>query len=174
MTRKFRKISVTLLAIFVVGSFIMQSCGGEKKALLASEDNFEIISLGVGQDGTKVFKVYGVGKNVDQAIIKAKKNAVYACIFRGIPGANGSAPTPPIVTDSRAKETHQLYFDKFFETGGRYLQYVNVTTDGVPSGQDRLKVKEGYKVGISVQVLYNNLRKDLERDGIARGLSSGF
>lgn len=49
-----------------------------------------------------------------------------------------------------------------------------MTTDGVPSGQDRLKVKKGYKVAIYVQVMFDNLRKKLEADGIVKSLSSGF
>ncbi len=49
-----------------------------------------------------------------------------------------------------------------------------MTTDGVPSGTDRRQVKGGYKVGIYVQVMYDNLKRKLEADGIARKLSSGF
>ena len=73
--------------------------------------------------------------------------------------------------------THDLTwsnFDNFFETAGTYLNFVNMTTDGVPSGQDRLKIKKGYKVAIYVQVMFDNLRKKLETDGIIKGLSTGF
>lgn len=49
-----------------------------------------------------------------------------------------------------------------------------MTTDGVPSGQDKRKVKGGYKVAIYVQVMYDNLKKKMEDDGIVRKLSTGF
>ncbi len=146
----------------------------ERKVLFGSSYNYEVAVMGVGQDGTKVIKVWGYAKKVDQAIVQAKKNAVAACIFRGIPGGNGAAATPAICRDSKAEENNAEYFEKFFETGSQYLKYVNLTTDATPSGQDRLKVKGGYKVGIVVQVLYDNLRRDLEADGIAKGLASGF
>jgi len=62
----------------------------------------------------------------------------------------------------------------FFEVGGKYLQYIAVTNDADPSGEDRIKMKKGYKVAIYVQVMYDALRKQLEADGIARRLDSGF
>lgn len=168
-----KKIILALLSLLVVVGANSQT-RKERKALFGSSYNYEIAVLGVGQDGTKVFKVWGYAKKVDQAIVQAKKNAVAACIFRGISGGNGVAPTPAICPDPKAEENNADYFDKFFETGSRYLQYVNLTTDATPSGQDRLKVKGGYKVGITVQILYDKLRKDLEADGIARRLDAGF
>ena len=81
---------------------------------------------------------------------------------------------PAICRDANAYQVNQDYFDNFFQTAGPYIDFVNMTTDGVPSGQDRLKVKKGYKVAIYVQVMFDNLRKKLEADGIVKGLSSGF
>ncbi len=169
-----KKIFLAVLSLLLIADAAAASARKERKALFGSSYNYEIAVQGVGQDGTKVFKVWGYAKKVDAAIIQAKKNAVAACIFRGIPGGNGAAPTPAICPDPRTEENNQEYFDKFFETGSRYLKYVNMTTDGVPSGQDRLKIKGGYKVGITVQILYDQLRKDLEADGIARRLDAGF
>jgi len=93
--------------------------------------------------------------------MKAKQDAVAACIFKGLPGGEGSAPTPPIITEPNAEDKYADYFEKFFEVGGKFLQYIVVSTDGDPSGQDRLKLKKGYKVAIYVQVAYDALRKQL-------------
>jgi len=146
----------------------------ERKILYNSQYNYEIEPVGVGQDGTKVFKVWGYGKDVGAAVMNAKEAAVAACIFKGLPGGAGSAPTPPICSQPNAEVTHADYFEKFFEVGGKYLQYIAVTNDGDPSGEDRIKIKKGYKVAIYVQVMYDALRKQLEADGIARRLDSGF
>ena len=54
------------------------------------------------------------------------------------------------------------------------IDFVNVTTDGVPSGEDRLKVKKGYKVALYVQVMHENLKRKLQADRIIKSLSSGF
>lgn len=146
----------------------------ERKILWNSQYNYEIEPVGVGQDGTKVFKVWGYGKDVGAAVMNAKEAAVAACIFKGLPGGAGSAPTPPICSQPNAEQIHADYFEKFFEVGGKFLQYIAVTNDADPSGEDRIKMKKGYKVAIYVQVMYDALRKQLEADGIARRLDSGF
>lgn len=146
----------------------------ERKILYNSQYNYEIEPVGVGQDGTKVFKVWGYGKDVNEAVMHAKADAVAACIFKGLPGGAGSAPTPAICTEPNIEVTKSDYFEKFFAVGGKYLQYIALTNDGDPSGEDRLKIKKGYKVAIYVQVMYDALRKQLEADGIARKLDSGF
>lgn len=146
----------------------------ERKVLFGSSYNYEVSTEGVGQRGTKFVKVWGYGKKVDQAIVQAKKNAVAAAIFRGYPGGSNVSPTPPLCKDPNAEENNYEYFQEFFETGGKYLKFVNQTTDGIPSGQDRRKVKKGYKVAIYVQVMHDNLRRQLEADGIIKSLGSGF
>lgn len=146
----------------------------ERKILFGSSYNYEVTTVAVGQDGTKFVKVWGYGKKVDQAVVQAKKNAVAAAIFRGYPGSASANATPPLCKDPNAEENNLEYFEKFFETGGKYLQFVNLTTDGVPAGQDRLKIKGGYKVAIYAQVMYDNLRRQLEADGIIKKLGSGF
>lgn len=55
-----------------------------------------------------------------------------------------------------------------------YLSFVNSTTDGMPGGADRIKMKKGYKVALSASVAYDQLRKYLEEKGIAKKLDSGF
>ncbi len=168
-----RKIIYALLSVLLLcPAGLNAQTRKERKALFGSSFNYEVGVIGVGQDGTKAMKVWGYGSNVDNAIVQAKKNAVAACIFRGIPGGNGAAPTPALCPDSQCEEKNAAYFDQFFETAGTYLKFINLTTDGVPSGQDRLKIKGGYKVAIYVQVMYENLRKELENAGIIAKLGS--
>ena len=145
----------------------------ERKQLYNSNSNYEIEMLGVGQDGTQVFKIWAYGSDVDQAIMRAKQLAVRACLFRGLPGSQQTNETPPIC-EPDAETKYSDYFQQFFAIGGSYLNYVNITTDGVPSGQDRLKIKKGYKVGLKVQILYDNLRRKMEQEGIAKRLDSLF
>lgn len=148
----------------------------DRRAHYSSDYNYEVEITGVGVDGTKSLKVWGYGRRVEDAIIQAKKNAVAAAIFRGIPGGHGAAATPPILRDPNAGDKHKAYFEDFFAADGRYIRFINLTTDGMPSGQDRLRMDNprGYKVAIYAQVLYDNLRRQLEADGIARRLDHGF
>lgn len=146
----------------------------ERKTAFNSSYNYEIQIMVVGMDGTKVYKVWGYGKKVEDAVLNAKRSAVAAAIFKDIPGRSGVEGSPALCAESGSAEKHADYFDKFFDYGGAWQNYVNLTNDAAPAGKDRLKTKDGYKVGVIVQVLYDNLRKDLEAAGITKALNSGF
>ncbi len=170
---------MAFICLFVLGETVFSQARHsrkDRKTHYSSSFNFEVETIGVGQDGTKTMKVWGYGKRVEDAIIQAKMNAVAAVIFRGIPGGKGAAATPAILTDPNAAEKHADYFEEFFAPDGKFLQFINLTTDGMPSGQDRLRMSrpKQYKVAIYAQVMYDNLRRQLEADGIARRLDSGF
>ncbi len=172
-------LKMTLLslvaAVFVSCSAQAQSRNKVRKIEYNSKYNYEVATLAVGVDGTKLVKVWGYGKTPEDAIRHAKELGVACAIFRGFPAAtNGlAASTPAITTDDDALEKNQEYFDNFFAPGGKYLQYVNLTTDGVPT--DRVRVnKKTYKVGVSMSIAYDELRKEMERQGVARKLNFGF
>lgn len=149
----------------------------DKAAYISSWAAYEVTTTQVGQNGTKLLKVWGFGKNVDAAIQQAKMNAVHACLFRGCPGSATARETPAIFKNQGSGQVASdnfEYFYNFFEESGEYISFVNMTTDGVPSGQDRRKVKGGYKVGIDVQVMYDNLRDKMKNDGLLKNAAGGF
>ena len=133
---------------------------------------YEVETVGVGTEGIKALKVWAFDRTVDKAVELAKKCAVAACIYRGLPASDYATATPPLCETPGAEWDD--YFARFFADGGEYVNYINLTTDGVPSGQDRLKTKTGYKVGVYVQVLYDRLRKKLETDGVIKNMNSWF
>lgn len=165
-----------IIAAFLIccTAMICSAQGKDRRKSFKSWENYEVSTVQVGVDNTKLIKVWGFGKTVDKAIMSAKRNAVHACLFRGVPGNGTANPTPAIVRDPDGYAANEEYFDEFFAAGGPYLAYINITTDGIPSGQDRRKVQGGYKVALYVQVMYENLKKKMENDGITKGLSHGF
>ena len=139
--------------------------------------NYEVTTVAVGQNGTKALKVWGFGKNAEKAAEQAKKNAVHACLFRGCPGAANARSTPAIFARQGGGEVAAQnfeYFYRFFEEAEEYLQFVNLNTDGVPSGNNRREVKGGVKVTIYVQVMYDNLKEKMKRDGLLKNSSAAF
>jgi hypothetical protein len=81
----------------------------------------------------------------------------------------------PLVQDPSAEETHKEFFKEFFADNGKYMKYVQLTTDGAIAPGDIMKAgKKEYKVGIVVAVSKDELRKYLESEKIIRSLSSGF
>ncbi len=149
------------------------SSAQSRKEMISVESlptNYSVQTIKVGADGTKYIKVSGFGSNDNAATFNAKRNAIHAAIFRGFPSAAETNATPAICSDPNAMKVHKAYFDKFFESD--YQQYINITTDGVPSGSDRVKVKGGFDVKIYAQIMFDNLRKRLEQDGIVKALAA--
>ncbi len=169
------KIKNLLLLIFLLtGLSLSAQKKRDLKAMYHSSFNYEILCLGVGNDGTKAIKVWSYGKTVEKAVYNAIHDAVAAVIFKGIPAGGGAAPTPAIVGPSGYTQ-HEAFFDDFFKPGGMYLNFINLKTDGTPSGEDRIKVsKKEYKVAIYASINFDALRKYLEDSGVARRLDAGF
>ena len=178
MRKLFGVFAMGIAALMITGcasSADAQSRNKVRKLEYNSRYNYEVSTIAVGVDGTKLVKVWGYGKKAEDAMHNAKELGVACALFRGFPaGSNGSAaPTPAIITDPNADTKYEEYFTKFFEPGGKYLQYVNYSSDAVPT--DRVIVnKKTYKVGVVLSISYDELRKEMEREGIARKLNSGF
>ncbi len=159
---------VTLLLIGFQASFAQK--GRDARKLWRSFNNFEVQAEGVGVEGTKLIKVWAYAKKEQDAIVKAKKQAVAACIFKGVTG--GGIVIKPIVDKTDIADKYEDYFDDFFKTGGKYLQFITVTTDA--TGKDKAKVGRGYKIGLTVSVMYDALRKELENEGIVEKLGQAI
>lgn len=169
-----RTVQITLILLLAATTALTAQSRRELKAYYGSQYNVEIQTLGVGNDGTKLFKVWGYGKKENEAIFEAKRNAISAAIFKGIPAGGGASPTPALSTDPDAETKHKEFFDDFFKDGGKYLQFVNLSDDAHVSQADKVKMKKGYKVGVAVSINHTGLRKYLEDKGVIRSLNSGF
>lgn len=168
-----RYVFYILMVLLLASEVLMAQKRKERKEAFNSSYNYEIFVQAVGVDGTKVYKVYGYGKKVEDAILNARRCAVAAVVFKDIPGTAGVEGTPALCTDDAATQ-HAAWFDNFFAYGGAWQNYVNLATDAAPSGKNRLKMKDGYKVGVIVQVLYDQLRADLEKAGICKKMDYLF
>jgi hypothetical protein len=169
-----KKLNLLVLIVFSLGLFgelSAQNLKKQFKKLWGSDVSYEVAVVGIGTDGTKLLKVWGYEKKADMAKIEAKKNAVAACLFKGAVGDREKIMKPIIPNENEA-DNHQDYFEKFFETGGQYLQYVAMTNDA--TGKDIVKMAKGYKVGIVVSVMYDQLRQEMERQGIVKKLSNAI
>ena len=128
--------------------------------------------LGVGSEGSNLLKVYSYGKTHDKSVEQAKHDAVHGILFKGIVGSNGCANQPAMVKPQE-QVANQAFFDEFFKKG-EYLRFVNISNDGSVSGADRLKVGNMYKIGVTVSVQKDALRKYLEQAGVIKPLGVGI
>ncbi|MFN5324400.1 MAG: hypothetical protein ACK5C5_05745 [Bacteroidota bacterium] len=161
-----------MLLFVAVLPFVVVGQSKKKKELAGwTATNYEVECMGTGMDGTQLLKVWGYGKKPDEAIIQAKRNAVHAVVFKGIYAGKPGCMKNPLVTEPNAQQKHSEYFDSFFTEGGKYLQFISLSGEGV---QDRVKVGKQYKVAIMVSVSHAALRKELEAAGIVKSLGGGF
>ena len=67
-----------------------------QKYTVRNSGNYEVVTLGVGADGTKIFKIYVTEKTERKAIPLAKKAAIEVCVFRGLPATSTVSATPAL------------------------------------------------------------------------------
>lgn len=171
MKKEFLQITA---AILLMAFFSTNAFSQKRNKNVAAFYNYEIQCMGTGMDGTQLVKVWGYGKKPNDAIEQAKKNAVHAIIFKGITTGEKGCMKKPLVTTPGAEQQFQDYFNAFFQEGGKYLNYVNLSSDGSIDPRDRLKVGRQYKIGVIVSVNHAQLRKELEAAGIIKKLGDGF
>ena len=143
------------------------SCASQQQVF-----GYEMTCLGVGSEGSNLLKVYSYGKTYDKSVEQAKHDAVHGILFKGIVGSNGYANQPAMVKPQE-QVANQAFFDEFFKKG-EYLRFVNISNDGSVSGADRLKVGSMYKIGVTVSVQKDALRKYLEQAGVIKPLGVGI
>lgn len=165
-----------LITLFVLITSFAGFGQSQKKADQATNEwRYEIECAGVGVDGTYLIKVWSYSKKGKIAITQAKKNAIHGIIFKGISGGEqGCNSQKPLSRNPNLESEKSEFFATFFQEGGKYMKYVNESTDGAIDPADRMKVGNEYKIGVIVSVSKDELRKDLEAAGIIRSLSSGF
>lgn len=109
-----------------------------------------------------IFKVYSYGKKGLLTADIGKRNAIHGILFKGLEQTDTQGRIPELM-GTTPYDAQKEYFDRFF---GRkeYLQYIQETNKGFHE-EIKLSGKE-YKVGITVKVNLNSLRKRLEADGV--------
>ena len=151
--------------------FLTASCGSASRLGRADQPwSYEIESVGVGVQGTYALRVWSYYRTQEMPLDVAKKNAVHAVVFKGVPAGNGAAAQPPLKT-GQMSPSDSLFFDNFFNTGA-YQSYINSVAAG--SRQVLKTGRREYKIGYVVSVAKDNLRKYLEQQGVVKALSTGF
>lgn len=128
---------------------------------------YDIMGAGSGTEGTILVKVYVYGKKItDQDL---KRAAVHGVVFRGCSG-NESGARQPAMAPPTAEIDNQEFCNVFFATDGQCQGFASI----VEGSYDHVKTQKGYKLGAILQVDKTSLRKELEKAGVVRTLSSGF
>jgi hypothetical protein len=167
MINRLLKIS---LATFIV--VLISGCGGPK----AISWNYELFCAGnPGASGVQMVKCFSYGSTMEKARKVVKRNAVHGYLFKGVAAsrtAGSYCSEQPAICDV-SYDAEQKWFDNFFDSGD-YLQYVTLSNDGNVAASDRIKMKRGYKVGFTIAIKSDQLRKRMEKEGFARAMGGTF
>ena len=128
---------------------------------------YDITGAGSGTEGTILVKVYVYGKSVKDEDLK--RAAVHGVVFRGCSG-NASGAKQPAMASSNAEVDNAAFCEEFFAEDGQCQNYASI----IAGSYDRVKTSKGYKFGAILQIDKAALRKELEKAGVVRSLSSGF
>lgn len=132
---------------------------------------YDIVCEGNGVEGTYLVRVwvYANKHNLKPELIR--KYAIHGVVFKGVTGSTKCNGQKPLAKSLSVEEENKVYFDEFFEKKNAYLNFATI----IEGTFERVKVtKRQFKIGAVVSVSKDQLRKQLEADGIIRGLSTGF
>lgn len=168
-----KQLVFLLLALL---TFPVNADAGKKKNFV--EYDYEL-SLDIpnvaATSGFKVFKVWSYCKKRNMLTKEnCMRNAVHGILFKGLVAADTGTQgnVPALVPEGY--ETHEKYFDHFFESG-EFKQFIQFTSKGAQQAGDVVKTSnKEWKVGLIVQVNVNALRVRLEKDGIIKSVKGIF
>lgn len=169
-----------ILFIITILALSFGHASAQKKAKRQADEatmawQYEIEQVATGKSGSIVVKVWSVSNKPDVATEQSKKNAVHGIIFKGVPEQDRLPSKRPLMKDFNGYEENKEFFDNFFSTGGAYMRFVTLTTNGILDAGDMIKLnKKEYKIGVKVTVNYDELRKYLEQSKVIKRLDAGF
>lgn len=132
---------------------------------------YQIVGAGSGTQGSYLVKVYVISKKNKPDPDLLKKCAVHGVLFRGFSIQESRVTQKPLAGSVPTEQQHADFFDPFFKDGGAYKNYADMVT----AQYDIVKMeKKQFRIGATFSVSKEQLRKDLEKSGVIKGLGTGF
>ena len=120
-------------------------------------------------DGYYRVNVFNSKRGVKYKFKNAARDAVYAYLYRGWPGALNCMEHKPLLNTPEEKKLFEEKCPRFFSK--EYLLYVNSAAENPITEQE----KGGVLCKVySLNIAGDNLRKFLEEKGVIKKLNSGF
>ena len=158
-----------ILVFCLLGSIVISEIQAKKEVTTMPE--YSIRCGGSGTQGYYIVEVSAYASKtsqISQSLVC--RCAVHGVLFKGFSGSNGCTSQRPLTGSPMVEHQHQEFFEPFFKDGGGYSSYASMV-DGSLKTQKEGKM---YKVTATVSVAKDQLRTDLEKAGVIKGLNSGF
>jgi len=136
-----------------------------------SDWRYDVICNGSGgSDTSYLLEVSVYVSDIRLGLEQAKKSAIHAVLFKGVVGNNeGCSPKDPLA-GPESERSNQQYYNDFFFNQSMYSKFATVPT-GVPKNVQEIVKKKSYRVDYVVSVTIDNLRAQLELDGVIQSLA---
>lgn len=133
--------------------------------------SYQIECVSIEKGGYAVLRVWDSKQGKNYKYEQARKDAVHAILFSGVPPTNSCVTQKPVLGDSESQKNFEKIQNEFFSKNGVWSKYTRMaeTQDALPQsiGNKNWKV---YQVSVAKDLL----RKDLEDKQIIKPLNSGF
>ena len=118
------------ILLSLISIVILFSACSSKKGIPAAFYNCSVECLGTGVDGTQLVKAWGIGADMNEAIEKAKLNAIRTVLFNGITAGKAGCMIVPLINVPGTEQLHQDFFNKFFSADGKYVNFIVLSVTG--------------------------------------------
>ena len=154
-----------------LATLLLYNVAGHAQNMAFISDKYTIECAGADRNDGYLLRVTVEGKNVAEAQKKVARSAVHGVLFNGFTGtAAGCITQQAMVADSTVAVRNKDYFEKMFTTWNLSRYATVVVAQAAPP----VRLKKGYRITTLVSVDKDQLRRQLEQDGIIKGLSSNF
>ncbi|MCH5229968.1 MAG: hypothetical protein J1F12_08270 [Muribaculaceae bacterium] len=156
MMKKYLFIALCLSILFCTGC-------SKKTAVTTAYKTYDTECLGTDPSGAQILRVWGSGKDYNQAVENAGKKAVEEVTFNHITNGAGDCNAWPVIDSPVARRNNSEYFAKFFKHKGNYRKYITTEKpdkDKAMIGNDRVVVP------VIVTVNRESLRQKFVKDKI--------
>lgn len=162
---------VIYMSLVVV--IFLSSCSSSK-TLSTAVRQYNVETMGIGNDGTYLVKVTDYFRTSDETVYLdgLKKDAVHCVIYSGIPAGNGSINQPPLLNNDTRIEGSEQALNDFFEQK-QYLQFINSVVNSSKT-ITKLKDSKEYRISAIISVNKDQLRKYLIDNDIVKPLDYIF
>lgn len=154
------------LLIALIGGMTLSAKGKEKKLI----PDYSIEGVGSKSMSTSYVKVTIIAKKGDVDMADFGRCAIHGVLFRGYTNSESSymsTPTSALMGSPMEEIKHADFFKSFFES--TYSNYVNIQSES--RRVDKIEGKKECKNSFVVEVLTEQLRRDLESMGMIEGIN---
>lgn len=132
--------------------------------------NYKSSCVDIENDGSLTLLSWGKGRNRNDAVEQAKKNAVSDILFVGIFEGNSVCSRKPLIGEVNARDRYQEYFNEFFKDGGDFLNFISLKDERIGDHifRDRKRSSNGVNISVVLRVLVPELVEKLKKDLILK------